>query len=403
MAMMMRLEDHLRKKKLVDDSFNQIVAEVKALARDPADPEEVSKLLTERVVFDLIHEFQRKSKEGQQSNVSISNERERMEAQVVIKKRKVVSTETKYNYIDEKVDIARNYLEKIKKRGFESRKRKHGDDYGDEDEASKLILTKKKKQNKEKANKAESKGSSLPSKPSTTPDAPPIELKKMIESMNGHHLQFVMYKIIHPTDLNPHHDRLSMPKNQLSNKKFLGKELKQKLKGGGLLEVKVIDPCLTEYELRMKRWVFKNNYSYVLNSGWSKIFTDKTNNLKAKDMLQVWTFRVSDPNLVDQERICFALVKHKDVKDPQEAIGSSSSMSKKEEGKEDVNGGTDRMETVGTSMSKKEDVNGSIARGDEANESSTAKNQSEFGARKHITIKFRNITFAKIEAAVPVV
>ncbi|PQQ21198.1 hypothetical protein Pyn_24134 [Prunus yedoensis var. nudiflora] len=27
MAMMMRLEDHLRKKKLVDESFNQIVAE----------------------------------------------------------------------------------------------------------------------------------------------------------------------------------------------------------------------------------------------------------------------------------------------------------------------------------------------------------------------------------------
>ncbi|CAL9003700.1 unnamed protein product [Prunus brigantina] len=394
MTMKIRLED-LRKKKLGNESFNQIVAEVKAVARDP---EEVSKLLTERVVFDLIHEFQRKSKEAQQSNVSISNERERVEAQVVIKKRKVVSTETNYNYIDEKVDIARNYLEKIKKRGFESRKRKHGDDYGDEDEASKLMLTKKKKQNKEKAKKAESKGSSLPSKPSTTPDAPPIELKKMIESMNGHHLQFVMYKIIHPTDLNPHHDRLSMPKNQLSNKKFLGKELKQKLKGGGLLEVKVIDPCLTEYELRMKRWVFKNNYSYVLNSGWSKIFTDKTINLKAKDMLQVWTFRVSDPNLVDQERICFALVKHKDVKDPQEAIGSSSSMSKKEEGKEDfndVNGGTDSMETVGTSMSKKEDVNGSAARNDEANESSMAKNQSEFGARKHITIKFRDVTFAK--------
>ncbi|BFG37265.1 hypothetical protein CerSpe_235390 [Prunus speciosa] len=398
MAMMMRLEDHLRKKKLVDESFNQIVAEVKAVATDPADPEEVSKLLTERVVFDLIHELQRKSKEAQQSNVSISNKGERVvpgkdQAQVVIKKRKVVSTETNYNYIDEKAAAARNYLEKIKKRGFESRKRKHEDDC-DEDEARKLMMKKENKQNKEKAKKAVSKGSALPSKPCTPPDAPPIELKNMIESMQGHHLQFLMYKILHDTDLNPHHDRLSMPKNQLSNKKFLGKELKEKLKGGGLLEVKVIDPCLTEYELRMKRWVFKTSYSYVLNSGWSKIFTDKTNNFKAKDMLQVWTFRVSDPNLVDQERICFALVKHKDVKDPQEDIGSSSSMSKIEEGKEDVNGGTDSMEAVGSSMSKKED---------EANESSMTEKQSVVGAKKHITIKFRNITFAKIEAAVPVV
>ncbi|KAL6278919.1 hypothetical protein ACE6H2_022520 [Prunus campanulata] len=363
MAMMMRLEDHLRKKKLVDESFNQIVAEVKAVATDPADPEEVSKLLTERVVFDLIHELQRKSKEAQQSNVSISNKRERTvpgkdQAQVVIKKRKV--------------------------------EEEHEDDC-DEDEARKLMMKKENKQNKEKAKKAVSKGSALPSKPCTPPDAPPIELKNMIESMQGHHLQFLMYKILHDTDLNLHHDRLSMPKNQLSNKKFLGKELKEKLKGGGLLEVKVIDPCLTEYELRMKRWVFKTSYSYVLNSGWSKIFTDKTNNFKAKDMLQVWTFRVSDPNLVDQERICFALVKHKDVKDPQEAIGSSSSMSKIEEGKEDVNGGTDSMEAVGSSMSKKED------------ESSMTEKQSVVGAKKHITIKFRNITFAKIEAAVPVV
>ncbi|ONI05072.1 hypothetical protein PRUPE_6G355100 [Prunus persica] len=314
-----------------------------------------------------------------------------MEAQVVIKKRKMVSTKTNYNYIDEKAAAARNYLEKIKKRGFESKKRKHGDDYDDKDEGSKLMMKKKKKQNKEKAKKAVSKVSALPSKPFTPPHAPPIELRNMIESMQGHHLQFLTYKILHDTDLNPHHDRLSMPKNQLFDKKFLGKELKEKVKGGGLLEVKVIDPCLTAYELRMKRWVFKTSYSYVLNSGWSKIFTDKTNNLKAKDMLEVWTFRVSDPNLVDQERICFALVKHKDVKYPQEDIGSSSSMSKKEEGKEDVNGGTDSMEGVGSSMSKKEDVNGSTAH-DEANESSMTE---KFGARKHITIKFRNITFAK--------
>ncbi|KAH0994557.1 hypothetical protein GBA52_018421 [Prunus armeniaca] len=74
MAMRMRLED-LRKKKFGDESFNQIVAEVKAVARDPArtaNPEEVFRLLTERVVFDLI-QFQRKSKEAQKSNVSISN------------------------------------------------------------------------------------------------------------------------------------------------------------------------------------------------------------------------------------------------------------------------------------------------------------------------------------------
>ncbi|KAI5326760.1 PREDICTED: B3 [Prunus dulcis] len=309
MAMMMRLEDHLRKKKLVDKSFNQIVAEVKALARDPAGPEEKIQGSATIECFDLEQE------------------------------------------------------------------RTHGSP-------------------RRRPRKAVSKVSALPSKPFTPPDAPPIELRNMIESMQGHHLQFLMYKILHDTDLNPHHDRLSMPKNQLFDKKFLGKELKEKLKGGGLLEVKVIDPCLIEYELRMKRWVFKTSYSYLLNSGWSKIFTDKTNNLTAKDMLQVWTFRVSDTNLVDQERICFALVKHKDVKDPQEAIGSSSSMSKKEEGKEDVNGGTDSMEGVGSSMSKKEDVNGSTAH-DEANESSMTEKQSVFGDRKHITIKFRNITFAK--------
>lgn len=287
----MSFED-LKKIKSSLDSFDKIVEEVKAVSRDPVEQDQ---LLTERIVFNLIQSKARKAEAS-------------------------ISKQNNYNQEKAASTSAGNYHMKIRKQSLGSSKDE--DEYKCiEEEVSKLI---KKKQNK--AKKAVSMRSALSSIPSMPPDMP-MEFKNKIQSLHGFRVQLVIQKEIFPTDLSPHHDRLSMPKNQVSNPDFLGEQDKKILKLEGSIRVKVIDPNLNEYELRLSEWKFKSrscsglskskrSSSYVLNSGWYKISENKKNKLQRKDIIQVWSFRVNNddnPPVYGEEHLCFAVVKLTDT------------------------------------------------------------------------------------------
>lgn len=291
MTRIMSFED-LKKIKSSLDSFDKIVEEVKAVSRNPVEQDQ---LLTERIVFNLIQSKARKAEAS-------------------------ISKQNNYNQEKAASTSAGNYHMKIRKQTLGSNKDE--DEFKCiEEEVSKLI---KKKQNK--AKKAVSMRAPLSSIPSTPPDMP-TEFKNKIQSLHGFRVQLVIQKEIFPTDLSPHHDRLSMPKNQVSNQDFLGEQDKKKLKLEGSIRVKVIDPNLNEYELRLSEWKFKSrscsglskrkrSSSYMLNSGWSKISENKKNKLQKEDIIQVWSFRVNNvdnPPVYGEERLCFAVVRLTDT------------------------------------------------------------------------------------------
>ncbi|KAI5353923.1 PREDICTED: B3 [Prunus dulcis] len=65
--------------------------------------------------------------------------------------------------------------------------------------------------------------------------------------------------------------------------------------------VKVLDPSLKEYTLRLKKWTMGGSVVYNLVSGWREIA--KANKLKTSDTLQLWSFRD------DSNKLGFVLIK----------------------------------------------------------------------------------------------
>ncbi|KAB2627301.1 B3 domain-containing protein [Pyrus ussuriensis x Pyrus communis] len=256
---------------------------------------------------------------------------------------------------------------------------------------SMMMMKKKQKPTKEAT-------STKPSAPSIRYPPPelPKEFKEKIACLNGYQVQLVIQKKLFKTDLSSGHDRLSMPVNQVINKNFLGKD-DERLNDNGFLYVKVLDPCLKVHDnLGLTKWKAhnNNNFSYSLNRGWNSISTDEEVGFKIGDTIQVWFFRVNDPELAKKDSIHFAVVKLKN-----DFNGSTSTI--------------DRQEAAESSMTKKDEEEKkygndcssscSVSASQEVIESSTTKKQLEFGAtRQHVSIKFRSVTLAKIETAVSV-
>ncbi|CAK7327833.1 unnamed protein product [Dovyalis caffra] len=140
-------------------------------------------------------------------------------------------------------------------------------------------------------------------------------------------------KILFPTDMNDHHDRLSMPMNQI--KDFQGllkdeeeKELsKPKTETDGLM-VKLFDlastgrtpghnnDCVLTMRLRKWDWNMKKSCSYMLTS-WKNVLNKRV--LRTNDVVQIYSFRRN-------ENLCFALIKVSDGQGCRDgAFGSSSS------------------------------------------------------------------------------
>ncbi|KAM1039103.1 hypothetical protein ACFX13_034424 [Malus domestica] len=396
--------DYVRK--LQVESFTKMLAEVKAVAKNR--DEELS-MLEQKVLLDL---FQNKGKKSTES-----------------KKRKAASASNN---------------QKIKKHNFGSSSRSMQDEYVyykdcDEEDHEKKARTKKQKT----AKKAESVKLSSPSIPLPPPELPK-EFKEKIESMHGFQVQLMIQKQLFKTDLSYGHDRLSMPRNQVVNKHFLG-EHEKRLENGRVLEVKVIDSGLKERKLWLAKWFThtQSSFSYVLGRGWRTILKDEEVGLNENDVIQVWSFRYIDPNPdIKKEGLGFALVKirgdgkkdfndgtsierqqviesaitKKDVNgststDRQEAFVSQLIKTDEMETDANVSTGTETTEPVDLAMIKKEESKkDSICStaSEEAIESSKAKNkslQAAVKAMKHVSLnlKFRNVTFRQIKTYVSVV
>ncbi|KAM1095866.1 hypothetical protein ACFXTH_010627 [Malus domestica] len=278
------------------ESFNRILEEIKQVAKDRN--EEID-LLTKRVLMDII-QFETKSKKGILTNHD---------------EEKVASTSTSADVHD---------IQKSKNRGFGSSKDQVG--------YIKELMKKRQRETTERVCMRSSL--SIPSLPLDLP----IEFKNMIHSLCGSHVKLVIEKKIFATDLNTHHDRLSMPENQVVDKRFLSEQHDQELKLRGSLVVKVIDHNLKVHDkLGFTKWKSTSSFSYVLNSGWKKIIESQKNKLFVKDTIQVWSFRVKidKKNPIYRERLCFAIVKLKG------------------EGKEEDDGSADSLEITEPSTTRK--------------------------------------------------
>lgn len=122
----------------------------------------------------------------------------------------------------------------------------------------------------------------------------PMEFRNKIESLHGSEPKLVIQKVIQETDLSDHHDRLNLPKNQVRTKDFLPEQDQRLFDVTRVLDVRVILPCLEEFNLRFRKWRSSTGYSYALNSGWKHVVSKRRNNIRSGNIIQVWSFRVDD-------------------------------------------------------------------------------------------------------------
>ncbi|KAF2306967.1 hypothetical protein GH714_022882 [Hevea brasiliensis] len=122
-------------------------------------------------------------------------------------------------------------------------------------------------------------------------DPPPDlsrEWRAKIENKGGIDIKLMIMKQMFPTDLNTHHDRLSILFNQIKNSDFLN-EKEKKLEKQENISVTVMEPCREESQLCLRKWNLAITCSYVLTN-WNKVLARKE--FKQNDVIQLWSFRV---------------------------------------------------------------------------------------------------------------
>ncbi|XP_061367994.1 B3 domain-containing protein At3g25182-like [Gastrolobium bilobum] len=132
--------------------------------------------------------------------------------------------------------------------------------------------------------------------PPPPPRGLPIEFMNRIRELNGTNIKFLMTKTLFHTDVSPSHNRLSMPINEIRCDFLTEAEngMLEEREGanGGLVgvEVTVLDPCLREYPLILKKWKMTSSSIYTLIKNWNIIVPE--NNLEKGHQLHIWSFRV---------------------------------------------------------------------------------------------------------------
>ncbi|RDY09692.1 B3 domain-containing protein, partial [Mucuna pruriens] len=130
-----------------------------------------------------------------------------------------------------------------------------------------------------------------------SPDLP-VEFKNRIIELNGYDIKFLMHKTLFRSDLDPNNSRLSMPINEIMCDFLTGDEIakldERKITEGRRrpligMEVTVLDPCLREFALLLKKWNMRTN-TYNLIKSWNDIVS--VNRFEKDQELQIWSFRV---------------------------------------------------------------------------------------------------------------
>ncbi|KAB2621347.1 B3 domain-containing protein [Pyrus ussuriensis x Pyrus communis] len=166
-------------RKLKFESFNKLLAKVKAIARNR---DEELDLLQKRVVIDLV-EFERKAAKKFR----------------LAKKRKATSA-----YYDEEKPASVCYHQKDRKLDYRSSSRSRRDEYEsykncDEDLEEQRSMSMMKKKKQKPAKKVANTKPSAPSIPSPMPELP-NEFKEKIASLHGYQVQLVIQKQLFKTD-----------------------------------------------------------------------------------------------------------------------------------------------------------------------------------------------------------
>ncbi|KAJ1377437.1 hypothetical protein SESBI_48892 [Sesbania bispinosa] len=140
----------------------------------------------------------------------------------------------------------------------------------------------------------------------------PMTFQEKIQEMEGREVKLVIQKQLFKSDLNSNNGRFSIPIQQIRHDardfltetdEFCLKERKGEGKNQRLVgfPVAVLDPSLKLYNMCFKKWKMEHTEVYNITSGWNELL--RNNCLKAKDTVQLWSFR-SNSN-----QLCFALVK----------------------------------------------------------------------------------------------
>jgi hypothetical protein len=137
----------------------------------------------------------------------------------------------------------------------------------------------------------------------------PLAFKERIEQLAGSDVMLVIQKELTKCDLTENHGRLSIPKKQVINEKFLEPNEKSSLhydrkegrKTRIRMSVSVLDPSLELWDrMSIKKWRMVKCETYNITDDWYELV--KKNNLKEGQKVQVWSFR-------RHRQLCFALVK----------------------------------------------------------------------------------------------
>ncbi|XP_057418268.1 B3 domain-containing protein At2g24670-like [Lotus japonicus] len=118
----------------------------------------------------------------------------------------------------------------------------------------------------------------------------PVEIRNRIAELNGTNTQFLMSKKLYNTDVNANNNRLSLPENSIKYE-FLNEAEKECTREGVGLDVTVLDPCLREHPLVLKKWKMKSVFVYNLIKNWNKVASE--NKFKKDHELQIWSFKVN--------------------------------------------------------------------------------------------------------------
>ncbi|KAG5069026.1 hypothetical protein AAZX31_01G103600 [Glycine max] len=132
-----------------------------------------------------------------------------------------------------------------------------------------------------------------------SPDLP-MQFKNRIAELSGHDLKYLMHKTLFLSDVKPNNNRLSMPINEIMCEFLTQAEIKKLDERNGSngkgrlvgLELTVLDPCLREFTLPLKKWSMQRTDTYNLVTDWNSIVS--TNEFEEGQELQIWSFRVDN-------------------------------------------------------------------------------------------------------------
>ncbi|CAL0331244.1 unnamed protein product [Lupinus luteus] len=201
----------------------------------------------------------------------------------------IVSHHAPQYYSQEQITQLQNFYEQqLKSQTVEDNKAvpttSHQTGHMMEEETVKEIIKKSKK-------KIVKKNVTLLSSLSPPPPSLPDQFKERIGDLNGTDVKFLMEKELFETDVKPNNNQLSMLESKIECE-FLSEEEKETLyerEGRQLhgMEVNLLDPCLREFTLSLKKWDMK---TYNLVTNWNNVVA--INNLQQGHKLHIWSFRV---------------------------------------------------------------------------------------------------------------